>query len=40
MKFRGLEKGIVPTQVIFCLKENNARKLNSRTYLYEQSRPY
>jgi hypothetical protein len=35
LKFKGLEKGIVPTQVIFCLKETNARKLNSRTSFFQ-----
>jgi hypothetical protein len=29
LKFKGAEKGIVPCQVIFCLKEHNKKKLNS-----------
>ena len=34
MKFKGLEKGIVPTQIIFCLKEKNAKKINSHRWLF------
>ncbi|KAA1067982.1 Chitin synthase, class 3 [Puccinia graminis f. sp. tritici] len=29
LKFKGLEKGIVPTQIIFCMKERNQKKINS-----------
>lgn len=34
MKFKGAEKGIVPCQVIFCLKEQNQKKLNSHRWLF------
>jgi chitin synthase len=34
MKFKGAEKGIVPCQVIFCLKEQNKKKLNSHRWLF------
>jgi len=29
MKIEGPEKGIVPVQIIFCLKEKNQKKINS-----------
>ncbi|PPJ51224.1 hypothetical protein CBER1_08062 [Cercospora berteroae] len=34
LKFKGAEKGIVPCQVIFCLKEKNAKKLNSHRWFF------
>ncbi|KHN99315.1 class 2 chitin synthase [Metarhizium album ARSEF 1941] len=34
LKFKGAEKGIVPCQLIFCLKEKNARKLNSHRWFF------
>ncbi|EEP77798.1 chitin synthase 2 [Uncinocarpus reesii 1704] len=34
MKFKGAEKGIVPCQVIFCLKERNQKKLNSHRWFF------
>lgn len=34
LKFKGAEKGIVPCQIIFCLKENNAKKLNSHRWFF------
>ena len=34
MKFKGAEKGIVPVQMIFCLKEQNAKKLNSHRWFF------
>ena len=34
LKFKGLEKGIVPTQIIFCLKEKNQKKINSHRWLF------
>ncbi|KAL7268308.1 Chitin synthase, class 2 [Rhizina undulata] len=34
LKFKGAEKGIVPVQVIFCLKEKNAKKLNSHRWFF------
>ncbi|EFW99376.1 chitin synthase b [Grosmannia clavigera kw1407] len=34
LKFKGAEKGIVPCQMIFCLKERNQRKLNSHRWCF------
>ncbi|MBW0462815.1 hypothetical protein O181_002530 [Austropuccinia psidii MF-1] len=34
LKFKGLEKGIVPTQIIFCLKERNQKKINSHRWMF------
>lgn len=34
LKFKGAEKGMVPCQVIFCLKEHNQKKLNSHRWLF------
>ncbi|KAJ9299254.1 CAZyme family GT2 [Paecilomyces variotii] len=34
LKFKGAEKGIVPCQVIFCLKERNLKKLNSHRWFF------
>ena len=34
LKFKGAEKGIVPCQIIFCLKERNQRKLNSHRWFF------
>ncbi|KAI1089118.1 glycosyltransferase family 2 protein [Rostrohypoxylon terebratum] len=34
LKFKGAEKGIVPCQMIFCLKERNQRKLNSHRWFF------
>ena len=34
LKFKGAEKGIVPVQIIFCLKEMNAKKLNSHRWFF------
>ncbi|CAM1511046.1 Fc.00g085590.m01.CDS01 [Cosmosporella sp. VM-42] len=34
LKFKGAEKGIVPCQIIFCLKEKNQRKLNSHRWFF------
>lgn len=34
LKFKGAEKGIVPCQMIFCLKEKNAKKLNSHRWFF------
>ncbi|KAF7591332.1 Chitin synthase, class 2 [Aspergillus hancockii] len=34
LKFKGAEKGIVPCQVIFCLKEHNKKKLNSHRWFF------
>jgi len=34
LKFKGREKGIMPCQLIFCLKEKNAKKLNSHRWFF------
>ncbi|ODV97823.1 hypothetical protein PACTADRAFT_14325 [Pachysolen tannophilus NRRL Y-2460] len=34
LKFMGSEKGIVPVQICFCLKEKNAKKINSHRWLF------
>ncbi|KAH7376618.1 chitin synthase A [Plectosphaerella cucumerina] len=34
LKFKGAEKGIVPCQLLFCLKEKNQRKLNSHRWCF------
>lgn len=34
MKFQGAEKKLVPVQMIFCLKERNAKKINSHRWLF------
>ncbi|KAF2125223.1 glycosyltransferase family 2 protein [Dothidotthia symphoricarpi CBS 119687] len=34
LKFKGAEKGIVPCQMIFCLKERNSKKLNSHRWYF------
>jgi chitin synthase len=34
LKFKGAEKGIVPCQMIFCLKEQNQKKLNSHRWFF------
>ncbi|CAI6337157.1 unnamed protein product [Periconia digitata] len=34
LKFKGAEKGIVPVQMIFCLKEGNQKKLNSHRWFF------
>jgi chitin synthase len=34
LKFKGAEKGIVPCQMIFCMKEKNAKKLNSHRWFF------
>ncbi|KAF9476207.1 glycosyltransferase family 2 protein [Pholiota conissans] len=34
MKIEGAEKGVVPVQVIFCLKENNQKKINSHRWFF------
>ncbi|SCZ88136.1 BZ3500_MvSof-1268-A1-R1_Chr10-2g02854 [Microbotryum saponariae] len=39
LRFKGLEKGIVPTQIMFCLKEKNAKKLNSHRWALQAFAP-
>ena len=34
LRFKGAEKGIVPCQMIFCLKEKNQKKLNSHRWFF------
>lgn len=34
LKFKGAEKGIVPCQMIFCMKEKNSKKLNSHRWFF------
>ncbi|KAL0254411.1 Chitin synthase, class 2 [Diplodia seriata] len=34
LRFKGAEKGIVPCQIVFCLKEKNAKKLNSHRWFF------
>lgn len=34
LKFKGAEKGIMPCQIIFCLKEKNQKKLNSHRWFF------
>ena len=34
LRFKGPEKRIVPTQIIFCLKEKNAKKINSHRWFF------
>ncbi|CEP16602.1 hypothetical protein [Parasitella parasitica] len=39
MKVRGAEKGIVPVQILFCLKEQNAKKINSHRWFFNAFGP-
>ncbi|KAG2225556.1 hypothetical protein INT45_013667 [Circinella minor] len=39
MNFRGSEKGIVPTQMLFCLKEKNQKKINSHRWFFQAFGP-
>ncbi|CAG8523397.1 11363_t:CDS:2 [Ambispora gerdemannii] len=34
MKFKGADRGIVPIQILFCLKEKNAKKINSHRWFF------
>lgn len=34
LKFQGAEKGMVPVQILFCLKEKNQKKINSHRWLF------
>lgn len=34
LEFKSAEKGIVPVQVLFCLKEQNKKKINSHRWLF------
>lgn len=39
MKIEGKERGIVPVQVIFCLKEKNQKKINSHRWFFNAFGP-
>ena len=39
MKLEGSERGIVPVQIIFCLKEQNKKKLNSHRWFFNAFGP-
>lgn len=39
MKIEGAERGIVPVQVIFCLKEKNQKKINSHRWFFNAFGP-
>ncbi|KAF9220531.1 glycosyltransferase family 2 protein [Gyrodon lividus] len=39
MKIEGAEKGVVPVQVIFCLKEQNQKKINSHRWFFNAFGP-
>ncbi|PWZ02542.1 hypothetical protein BCV70DRAFT_196781 [Testicularia cyperi] len=34
LQFKGAERGLVPMQIIFCLKEKNAKKINSHRWFF------
>lgn len=38
-KIEGAEKGIVPVQIIFCLKEDNQKKINSHRWFFNAFGP-
>ncbi|KAI5121342.1 hypothetical protein M0805_000650 [Coniferiporia weirii] len=38
-KIEGSEKGMVPVQIIFCLKENNQKKINSHRWFFNAFGP-
>ncbi|KAH8550919.1 chitin synthase 1 [Umbelopsis sp. PMI_123] len=39
MKFKGADKDIVPCQILFCLKEKNAKKINSHRWFFQAFGP-
>ena len=39
LKIEGAEKGIVPVQIIFCLKEKNQKKINSHRWFFNAFGP-
>ncbi|KAL4080486.1 glycosyltransferase family 2 protein, partial [Scleroderma citrinum] len=39
MKIEGAEKGIIPVQIIFCLKEQNQKKINSHRWFFNAFGP-
>jgi cellulose synthase/poly-beta-1,6-N-acetylglucosamine synthase-like glycosyltransferase len=34
LRIKGADKGVVPVQILFCLKENNAKKINSHRWFF------
>ncbi|PWN89514.1 hypothetical protein FA10DRAFT_268056 [Acaromyces ingoldii] len=39
LQFKGAERGLVPMQVIFCLKESNKKKINSHRWFFNAFGP-
>ncbi|KAL1919164.1 uncharacterized protein VTP21DRAFT_2546 [Calcarisporiella thermophila] len=39
LKFKGTDKGIVPVQTLFCLKEKNQKKINSHRWFFNAFGP-
>ena len=39
MQFRFADKGIVPTQILFCMKEKNQKKINSHRWFFNAFAP-
>lgn len=39
MRFQGAEKNLVPVQIIFCMKEKNAKKINSHRWFFNSICP-
>jgi chitin synthase len=39
LKFRFPDKGVVPTQIIFCMKEKNLKKINSHRWFFNAFAP-
>ncbi|KAI8081997.1 chitin synthase 2 [Gilbertella persicaria] len=39
MNFRGAELGVVPVQILFCLKEKNQKKINSHRWFFQAFGP-
>ncbi|KAI8150386.1 chitin synthase 1 [Fennellomyces sp. T-0311] len=39
MKFKGADKGMTPCQILFCLKEKNAKKINSHRWFLQAFGP-
>ncbi|KAI5479453.1 chitin synthase, glycosyltransferase family 2 protein [Pseudohyphozyma bogoriensis] len=39
LKFKSAERGLVPVQVLFCLKEKNAKKINSHRWFFNAFGP-
>ncbi|KAE8212026.1 hypothetical protein CF327_g4281 [Tilletia walkeri] len=39
LQFKGAERGLVPMQIIFCLKEKNAKKINSHRWFFNAFAP-